>query len=42
MIKAVRNLVSLKKQKIITGYSIRDEEEDGGEIEFKFRINGCE
>lgn len=42
MIEAVRNLVFLKKQKIITGYTIRDEEEDGGEIEFKFRINGCE
>ncbi|WP_294664724.1 hypothetical protein [uncultured Fusobacterium sp.] len=38
IINAVRNLIFLKKQGIITSYNIIDEED----IEFKFKINGYE
>lgn len=38
IISAVKKLIFLKKQGIITSYNIIDEEE----IEFKFKVNGYE
>ena len=38
LIKAIKSLVFLKKQNIITKYNLIDEEE----IEFSFKINGFE
>lgn len=38
IIKAVRSLIFLKKQEIITSYNIKD----GEDIYFKFKINGYE